>query len=314
MSRNDVSDVNFRSYRTAVLLGVACALCVAAGCFVMPVLLFFAPFPLLFVYCIDEPRCGLCAALVASLATALFCPLKICIDTLLCLIAPSMMLGSFLNDNIVKNKKTWWYPESFLLRNFVIVYFIAAIVLSFTVFPESYVDEMYRSVFANMEKLEGVTQQQIDSIKSATEYLKPYYLKFFLGFEVIVKMFMVAINLRLAHALGKKIAKNIRSTIDLRNIRISHWMAVSPMVFFTLSQIFVGASYLLTALFVVTLFAPLIAGFSVGHYFFASFQHTRFWNFIFILFSVFFPLVIALLGFVDSFYSLRAKINAMRGK
>lgn len=296
-----------KEYRNAILLGIGCAFwCIFNVYFAFGFLLFLCGIPIFFSYLSYGQKSGFISAIFATFLLLIFMQIKISADIFLNIIVPSSMIGHMALKNIVKNREKWWYPESFLLNNLVILFSIVLVIMSFTLRTEESMTKIYEEatkiIFSNNSELYmSNVGQNFRSI-----------IKYYEGIATFYNMFVTILNLHIAYALGKKFKTNIRKSFDVFNITISPWLAVMSLIALTLSKMFPSMAYVFCGLFVVGLFAPTLSGFSVIG-FIAKKRKMRRTPLIITVLIIIFPLhvmmLVALLGIVDSFYLIRKRIS-----
>lgn len=290
----------------ALLLGAGCAFwCIFNIHFAFGIFLSLGGVPILFSYLSKGHRVGLISTLFATLIIFLFIPFRASANILLNIILPSSAIGCFALKKIVQNGKIWWYPESFLLNNIVIIFSIVLLIMSYTLHSEENVakicGDVIKFVFSeNTDLYLNVAMRKLQAIA-----------KYFEGITAFFNMLGTVVNLQIAYALGKKIKSNIRPSFDTAHITISKGLAFFPIIAFIASQISSLLSYAFGGLFVVGLFAPTLSGLSIISFIAQKKKIKRVWGIITILFIVF-PMYIvifaAVLGLIDSFYPIRERI------
>lgn len=296
-----------REHKSAILLGVGCALwCIFNIHFAFGLLLFLSAVPIFFSYLSYGQKSGFISAVIAAILSLTFVPFEISIDVFLNIIMPSSVIGHLALRNIIKNRKKWWYPESFLLNNFVILFSIVMIIMSFTLRTEESMTKVYE------EAVKIIFSENANFyINEARQNLRSI-VKYYEGIATFYNMLAAVFNLQIAYALGKKFKTNIRTSFDIFNITISSWLAIMPLVSLTLSKMLPSLAYVFCGLFVVGLFAPALGGFSVVG-FIAKKRKMRHASLIITALIIIFPLhtitLVALLGIIDSFYPIRKKLS-----
>lgn len=295
-----------REYRGAVLLGVGCALwCIFNVHFAFGLLLFLSGVPIFFSYLSYGQKSGFISAFIATIIPFAFVPIEISIDVFLNIILPSSMVGHLALRNIVKNRKKWWYPESFLLNNFVILFSFVMIIMSFTLRAEESITKIYE------EAVKIIFSENANFYISGAGQDLRSVIKYYEGIATFYNMLATILNLHIAYALGRKFKTNIRISFDMINITISNWLAVMPLVALTLSKMLPSLAYVFCGLFVVGLFAPALGGFSVIGFIIKKRKMRRaplFITALVIIFPLHIMTLVALLGIVDSFYPIRKQM------
>ena len=219
---------------------------------------------------------------------------------------PSSVIGHLALRNIVKNRKKWWYPESFLLNNFVFLFAFVMVIMSFTLRTEESMTKIYEEAVKII-----FSENASFYINGAGQNLRSV-IKYYEGIATFYNMLATILNLQIAYILGRKFKTNIRTSFDVFNITISPWLSILPLVALTLSKILPSLAYVFCGLFVVGLFAPTLSGFSVVG-FIAKKRKIRRAPLVITALIIIFPLhiiiLISLLGIVDSFYPVRKKLT-----
>lgn len=272
--------------------------------------IFFASIPLFVAYLSFGAFIGLSSTMLASVGIALFVPIQASSEIILNIFAPAAVLGHFSIKSITKGRKTWWYPESFLLRNFMLLSIFSVVVLSMTFCNEQAMTEASQTaVDLLLSNSKGSNDINAIAIK---QYLA-FFVKYSVGISVIMKMMFSLLNFQLGHLISKRLKKNIRLEFDFSNIRIGNLMILLPLVSLTLSYIIPQMSFILCGLFVVSLFAPIISGLSLLHYFYMQ-KHKRriLIAYYLALFMMPIPMLFgtALIGIIDGLYPIRQKLKS----
>lgn len=304
--------------RRAALLGVGCALWffLDAHCF-FGIFAFLGGSALFFSYLSQGQISGVVSSAVTTICMAFLLPSVVFSHRLLETVVPTAILGYFMMRNIKKDGKVWWYPESFLLRDCSIIFYMVWIVLAYTLQTEDNVFNIYetavRTIFPQyvdfFTKGDGAVQ-----IKSILSYCG--------GIPVFLSMFETVFNLEMAYICKVRLKEkfnapgfNSRNSFDFLNLDIPSWMALFPLVAFIFASVFPSFSYVLRGLGVVGLFAPATCGFSLI-YWVASKRGNRRLITLFIVLTLVFPiyliLAIAMLGIINSFYPLRGFLDKSR--
>ncbi|MBR1734679.1 MAG: DUF2232 domain-containing protein [Alphaproteobacteria bacterium] len=271
--------------------------------------MFLAGIPIFYSYFAYGQQNGWISTFLATVIISLFFPKVLIADIFLNIFILSAVVAHISLKNIVSNKKVWWYPENFLLRDFIILSSIVLLLMAFSFRTEDSVTKLYEDavklIFNNNNN--DILYQTL--VTSTVKSL----MKYFLGMTVFFNMITTLFNMQIAYRLVKKYSKtNIRPAFDGYNLSISNWLAVYPLVVFTLSKIFSAYSYIFCGLFVIGLFALMLAGFSFLN-FVAKKKRVRNTTKIMLILLLFvFPLQIsylaAFIGIIDSFYPLREKL------
>ena len=222
-------------------------------------------------------------------------------------IAPAMLLGHFSIQNIVQNHKKWYYPETFLLRDTILLAIFSVIFLSVTFFREDVILDTYSIALKAISGIEGMENIQTNFAL----VIKPI-VKFSVGIGIFTKMALNLLNFKIADSLAKKFKKNLRPKFDFSGIRVSMWMAVLPLLSLALSLGIESISFIFGGIFIVSSFAPIANGFLLLH---ASAQRLQ-KNWILVLLylallyiPIFILSSVMLLGIIDSFYDMRSLIS-----
>ena len=296
-----------REYKSAILLGVGSALwCIFNIHFIFGLLLFLSGVPIFFSYLSYGQKSGFISAVFTTILMFAFVPFEISIDVFLNIIMPSSVIGHLALRNIVKNRKKWWYPESFLLNNFVFLFAFVMVIMSFTLRTEESMTKIYEEAVKII-----FSENASFYINGAGQNLRSV-IKYYEGIATFYNMLATILNLQIAYILGRKFKTNIRTSFDVFNITISPWLSILPLVALTLSKILPSLAYVFCGLFVVGLFAPTLSGFSVVG-FIAKKRKIRRAPLVITALIIIFPLhiitLISLLGIVDSFYPVRKKLT-----
>ena len=305
-NRNFINSIKSKDIGSAVALGV-CGACfvIFGGFFPLNFTLFFAALPLFISYLSRGEKSGLISSVVFSIIIGIFCPMEVSLDVFLNIILPASIIGYFSIKYITKNKKNWWYPESFLLRHFVIISLVSVILMSLTFYTENHMIKVY----------EEATKIILKSDTPETRLLSKYFssfVKYSVGVSVFSKMLVTVSNLQIAHLICKKKKMCIRPDFKMLDLSISNWAAVLPIGSLAVAQIFPSVSFIFSGIFVVGLFAPMINGFSILHFFAHKKQKRSILTVVYISLFIFpIPVILltVLLGIVDSFYSVRLIIG-----
>ena len=302
--------INTRAIQLIACLGGG-SLLMALFCTFSPIKLpiFFASIPLFVAYLSFGEVIGLSSTMLASVGIALFVPIQASSEIILNIFAPAAVLGHFSIKSITKGRKTWWYPESFLLRNFMLLSLFSVVALSMTFCTEQTMTEASQAAM-DLLLSNGKGNNDINAI-AIKQYLA-FFVKYSVGISVIMKMMFSLLNFQLGHLISKRLKKNIRPEFDFSNIRIGNMMILLPLVSLTLSYIFPRIEFILCGIFVVSLFAPIISGLSLIHCFYTR-KHKRriLIAYYLALFMMPIPMLFgtALLGIVDGLYPIRQRIK-----
>ena len=252
---------------------------------------------------------GFGATALASAVIALLVPIEVSCEIILNIFAPAALLGHFSIKSITKGHKVWWYPESFLLRNFMLLSLFSVILLSVTFCTEQAMTEASQAAM-NVLLNNSKDGNNVNAI-AIKNYLSAF-VKYSVGISVVMKMMMCILNFQFGHLISKRIKKNIRPEFNFSDIRISNWMILLPLVSLSLSYIFPQSSFVLCGIFVVSLFAPTVSGLSLIHCFYER-KHKRriLMAYYLALFMMPIPMLAgtALLGIIDGLYPIREQIK-----
>ncbi|GHU14162.1 hypothetical protein FACS189449_10470 [Alphaproteobacteria bacterium] len=285
-----------------LLIAAACGLC-SAFLFVLG---FFGGFFASVVLCFAFLSYGKLVGIVSSTITFAVIVLLnsgIALEALCVDIIPTAVVGYSLLRNIKTNGKIWWYPESFVLRDLVLVSLLLLVLMSITTYSEvsvrNRVDDVVRLIIAANASIDP--QGLAVLLKLGTKY--------FLGLTVFANVTDVISSFLIAHSICKYRKKNIRPSFDTYNISISPLLAVFPLVALTVSFACEGLSYLFNGLAIASLVAPLMSGLSIVHFFANGGKYSQIILVMFYLMLLLMcPLVllsVVLLGAIDSFYAIR---------
>ncbi|MDR2158207.1 MAG: hypothetical protein LBO02_02730 [Holosporaceae bacterium] len=263
--------------------------------------LFFSGLPIFISFLAYGSNCGVAATSLASVILFLTASLEASCDIFLNFIAPAALFGGLSIKNIVKGQKTWWYPESFLLQNFVLLSFFSVVFLSLFFYSE---DVLLK---ASQEAVKVIFKPNDPNALLARQYLASS-IKYSLGISVLTKMFIGVLNFNLARLILTKMRKNIRPSFSFKDLRTHSFIAIFPLVSLTLANLFPPLSFLFSGLFIVGLFAPMCVGFQVIRRFSDGYSGNRVMiAFFIVLLMLALPTItlLIILGIVDSFYPLK---------
>lgn len=305
-TKNFTDNIKFKDIGNAVIFGICGAFFVIfSGFFPLNFIAFFAGLPLFTSYLSKGEKVGLISSVLFFIIIAIFCSLEISMDVFLNIILPASIIGYFSTKHINKNKKIWWYPESFLLQNFVIISIISVILMSLTFHTENYMTKAYAEISKVILKNNNPETQLISRYFNS-------FVKYSVGAGVFSKMLATVSNLQIAHVICKKMKINIRPEFNILDLSISIWIAVLPIISLTIAQIIPSISFICSGIFVVGLFAPMLNGFSVLDFYANKKQRRSVLTSVYIALFIFpLPVILltVLLGIVDSFYSIRLLIS-----
>lgn len=309
-NRNFINNADFKDTRNAIILGMCGAfLVIPSGFFLLNLIVFFAGLPLFISYLSRGEKSGLISSATFLIMAAIFCPMAISLNVFLNIILPTSVIGYFSVQHISKNKKTWWYPESLLLRHFVIISIVSLILMSLTFYTEKDMMNAYSEIPKLFLKTDNPDALLMKKYLTSLEK----YVKYAVGANVLSNMMGVISNLYIAHLICKKMKINIRPNFDILNLSVSQLVVILPIVALTIAQIVPCLSFICSGLFVVGLFAPMISGFSILHFFINEKQKRSILMTFYIALFIF-PLPVMLLvimvGIIDSFYSVRPLIKS----
>lgn len=286
--------------------GVLCSVMALSGFyFLFPVFLFFASVPVLLAYLARGAAVGHVAFVVSTLTLALLSPtLRVFCDFLLNALAPAALMGYFSIQSKTEGRKIWWYPESLLLRNFMIFSLISLLIQSFTICSESSMRSIVTEFVAAMSKhvgTVGVDESTVDII-----------VNYSVGVGVVVKMFITMLNFQFAHVLSYRLKSNIRKDFHLLHVRLRNWMVLLPLGSLCASYVIPQLSFWLSGIFVVGMFASVIGGVSMLHSYYEHHHRKRILVAYYLtLFMMPVPVlcVTAAIGVIDCLYPMRAKLG-----
>lgn len=303
-----IKDFNFRVIRQVALFGGISGF-VALFCVFTPIrfLVLFSSLPLLFAYLVYGKVVGGGAASLSSILVLALAPIEASVDVVLNILGSSALLGYMSVLNVVKSRKTWWYPESLILKHFTMFSLFSVVFLSFTVCSER----------AMLEASQKALEFLASNGSSAFNYVivKKYIestVKYSVGINVLTKMCFVAFNLQLAFLLSKKMKKNIRPGYNLLDIRVDSWMVVLPLATLSLSFIFPNFAFILCGIAIVSGFAPMFCGLSFVHCLYAKKHHRRVLIAYYLaLFMIPVPMIIGtvILGIIDTLCQVRDRLK-----
>ncbi|MDR2107298.1 MAG: DUF2232 domain-containing protein [Holosporaceae bacterium] len=270
---------------------------------------FFFGLPVFVAFLAFGDHRGAVVSAVAAVSSFLILPAPSATEVLFSSLAPAVLLGHLSLKSITVKRKTWWYPESLLLRRFMLLSFASVIFLSLFVYRE---ELLMKGV---NEMLKIISEGKDPKIISSAQSFGATAVKYAVGMQILMKMLISLLNFHLAHLIAKRMKKNIRPGFDFRHLTIDGFMAVTPLVALTAALLFPSVSFVCSGIFVAGLFAPMICGFSVIKGFSGGQKWERTWNVFFgcaLLFLTFPTIVcVVLLGIVDSFHPIRK--NAIDG-
>lgn len=303
-----IKDFNSRVIRQIALFGGISGF-MALFCVFTPIkfLVLFSSLPLLFAYLVYGRVVGTGAGALSSVIVLAIAPIEASIDVVFNILASSALLGYLSVLSVVKSRKTWWYPESLMLKHFTMFSLFSVIFLSLTVCSER----------AMLEASQKALEFLASSGSNAFNYVvvKKYIestVKYSVGINVLTKMCFVVFNLQLAFLLSKKMKKNIRPGYSLLDIRVDNWMVVLPLATLSLSFIFPNFAFILCGIAIVSGFAPMFCGLSFVHCLYAK-KHQRrvLIAYYLALFMIPVPMILGtvLLGIVDTLCQVRDKLK-----
>lgn len=177
--------------------------------------------------------------------------------------------------------------------------------MSLTFHTENYMTKAYAEISKVILKNNNPETQLISRYFNS-------FVKYSVGAGVFSKMLATISNLQIAHVICKKMKINIRPEFNILDLSISIWIAVLPIISLTIAQIIPSISFIFSGIFVVGLFAPMLNGFSVLHFYANKKQRRSVLTSVYIALFIFpLPVILltVLLGIVDSFYSIRLLIS-----
>ncbi|MDR2724400.1 MAG: hypothetical protein LBB25_04360 [Holosporaceae bacterium] len=252
-----IEQLNWKRAGGAAFLGLIGAFLIfLAESSQIKVALYFSNLPIFIAYLVYGRESGGVSAVVLAIMLFLIAPLEVSCDVLLSTIAPAAVLGHLSVKSITQGRKTWWYPETFLLQNFILLYFFVLIFLSIVSYPEDYCARITQRM------LKKLCPQDGPNTIFMRQYLFASY-QYTVGMLTLYKMIITLLIFALVHRVTKMVKKNIRPSFDLKHLTIHYSIAIFPLIFLTLGKIFHGLSFICSGLFLVGLFAPAVSGFSV---------------------------------------------------
>jgi hypothetical protein len=175
---------------------------------------------------------------------------------LLSVVVPAALIGHLSIRSITVKRQIWWYPESFLLQNFMLLSFASVIFMSLFVHSEESlqktVDEACNILFRSDDPQMILLKQSVVTM-----------VKYSVGMGTLTKMLLTLITFCLARLITEKIKKNILPGFDFCNLTMNGFMAVVPVTALTAALLFPDVSFVCSGIFMVGLFAPLMCGFAV---------------------------------------------------
>ena len=295
--------------KLSLILGVTAVFVAFFGIYTpLKIAIFFVSCPLFYSYMTLGNRSGNISSAFFSLILFFAVPFKTFFDVFLNIIAPAVLIGYSSNRYIIQNRKKWWYPESFLLRDLILLSLFSVIFLSLTFYRHDIILKPYAEALKNFQGLD----------LNKPMYLSPF-IKYAVGIGIAVKIFGSIASFRIAQIISVKRKKNLRPKFNFLDLSIPNWLAVLPLLslalVITLDNILtfddnLSLLHVLGGVFVISSLAPMICGFSLMHK--LSEESKREWVLIFLYFLLVFatPFVILsmfFLGIVDSFYDFRTR-------
>ncbi|MDR2268289.1 MAG: YybS family protein [Holosporaceae bacterium] len=211
---------------------------------------------------------------------------------------PSFVVGYSMMRNVMANSKTWWYPESYVLRNLFLVAIISVLLLSLTVYSEVFLKKQAEEIAKIIFQDQLIIARQFSTL----------YVKCLVGMSILSSTLGTIFDFLVAHYVSCRLKINIRPKIDLLNLSISPQIAAFPLAAFIAAASIQSISHICYGLVIAGLAMPLAVGFSIVH-FYADYQNNKIILYVFYgLLFLLFPLVIflvATLGIFDSFYAIR---------
>ncbi|MDR0753416.1 MAG: hypothetical protein LBE95_01980 [Holosporaceae bacterium] len=287
----------------AFLSGCGAFFIFLAMCSPLKLALYFIGLPIFIAYLAYGNKNAGISALALTILLFFSTALEISIDIFLNIIAPAILLGHLSIKNIQMRRKTWWYPETYMLQYLAALSFISVAFLSMAFYSES-------SLIRNVEDAMNALLKPGDP---NAVFLQKYLLssvKYAVGIGTLIKMLITMLNFGLAHLIAKKIKKNIRPGFDFNHLTIHYSFAIFPLLSLTLAKIFHCLSFVCSGLFVVGLFAPAINGFSAIHRF-AKGSMRILIGFYAALLTITLPMaaVVVLIGIISSFQAVSQKTD-----
>lgn len=305
---SQIKNFNPRVIQLIALLG-GCSGFMALFCAFTPIKfsVLFCSFPLLFAYLAHGKIVGAGASLCSAIIVLALIPIEASLDVMLNILAPAALLGHLSILSITKSRKTWWYPESLMLKHFTTLSLFSVVVLSLTVCSEQTMLAASQKAF---ELLISSNSNVFNNI-AVKKYIEAS-VKYSVGINVLTKMCFVVFNLQLAFFLSRKMKKNIRPSYNLLNVRIPNWMVVLPLISLSLSFIFPKFAFILCGVSIVSSFAPMFCGLSFVHCLYAK-KHQRrvLIAYYLALFMMPVPIIIGtvLLGIADTLCQIRDRLK-----
>lgn len=291
--------------------GVACG--VASGLFSFLCMNFLLGFPILtsvpiyIAFILFGNTSGVISTVLSSGIILGMIPFRVAGDILINSILPSAIIGYYFTKSMKIKNKIWWYPESLIIRNFVLYSFAAVAILSYSVFSESYMQQVVQQTLDVFVRTDNFLQQ------AALEKKFLDIIPFTVGFEVMIKMLVTVFNLRIALWTLRNTSIK-RKQFIMKNLNVPSWMALAPLVALTLSYLLPSLSFVLKGLSVIGFFGVGLVGNSIVHDIAEAKQLKgvliAYWISLLILFTPTLLLII-LLGTIDSLYPLRKKLSEM---
>lgn len=296
-----------KNVRNAIFYGICAAFLVLfCGFFPFNFSIFFAGLPLFFSYLSCGKYDGALSSLVTFIIVVVFCKNEIVLNVSLNVIFPAVVLGQCSIKSIVNGKKTWWYPESFLLNHLVFISILSLIVMSLTFYNENKILSLYDETMKILFK--DNTSPEVAII--CKQFQK--FIKYSVGIGIFSKMLITISNLQIASIISKRLKMNIRPQFDTTNITVPYWLSIISIIFLTVASIAPGLSFIFSGLSVVGLFAPMISGLSLIHFYAQKMKREKILISLYIVLFIF-PLPVIFFaiafGIIDSFYPMRQLIS-----
>jgi len=264
----------------------------------------FAPLLILLAFLAYGDNCGIVAstgtAVVLAMGSLFFSHSTEVFFNLLVAVIPAIGVGYLAVQNITKDNKVWWYPESLLLQKAVLLSLVLVLFMSLTLFTKENLNAALKEL---LDFLESNKNNDVKALM-LRQRITPL-IQYSLGGWALVTMLITSVSLGLANVIAKKMKKNIRPGFEFKKLEVNPLLTIAPLVLLVLIQIF--DSFICSGLFVASLFSPIMAGLSAVHRLLAGPNENKMLAVFYCSISVvIIPalVIIVFLGIVDSFHRI----------
>lgn len=172
------------------------------------------------------------------------------------LIVPVGVVGYCFLQKKVVGRKTWWYPESFLLRNFTILCALVAMIYSVTQFSPDQMIPIVEEAAKTIQNMLGANNNiNIDMIKRG---MMPW-AKVFSGIYVLSNAMGLLINFAIALKIAEKLQRKQRN-FDLTTLQLHPFLGAAPLVLLTAAILLPSVGHILGSAAIAMTIGPLITG------------------------------------------------------